>query len=596
MATDGAAGSGPTPDGTPAAAAPSTPKPLTLTPELPLGRALFGLLSGLEKPCVLQGFTGPDSFVVAPGEQPQGALVLIREEGQRPEQQTKLKNLRKRLPFPLVVAVLGGGEDDVELARGSEPMVTPGKQQWVHIADDGTLSGPAQDTPIAAALREALLLPREQWPDEAAFQAMLKTARQHLRASESEQARFARFQRLRASNKPKVTVAFLAMMLVFFGLEVLFGGSTTTPTLLRLGALRPERVFDGELYRLLSVALLHAGGMHLALNGYVLFILGRFLEQIIGSWRFAALLVFSVIGGSLASLASLTLLSDAALSVGASGGLWGVLAGHAVLAWWRKDLLPEGMVAGAQRAAVINLGINLFASFQTNVDWAAHFGGGLFGAALFALVLQRGLPALKDQDMDDDPGPVPMPGLGVRALTVGLVGALLVSGVLAVALGRPWVLSQSPTWADTASKKLGVTVSLPTVLELARPDPDRPESANAQSFGDPLLGPAACTLFVEPATGDSATVLAELEQQLSANNFEGSRVLAPVARTTLDGQPAITVAHELANGLHFRRAFKLEREHLMVTDCVLWPEFADQGWTDVAERIAASMHLDPHAP
>ena len=70
---------------------------------------------------------------------------------------------------------------------------------------------------------------------------------------------------------------------------------------------------DGEWYRLVSSGFVHFGILHVALNMYLLYQLGRLLEPTLGSLTFGLVYGASLLGGSAGAL----LLSPNALTGGA---------------------------------------------------------------------------------------------------------------------------------------------------------------------------------------------------------------------------------------------------------------------------------------
>jgi membrane associated rhomboid family serine protease len=60
----------------------------------------------------------------------------------------------------------------------------------------------------------------------------------------------------------------------------------------------PTRVWDGELWRLLTTVLPHGGFLHLLFNCYALAILGTITERALGSNRFIGLIVLLALGAS----------------------------------------------------------------------------------------------------------------------------------------------------------------------------------------------------------------------------------------------------------------------------------------------------------
>jgi membrane associated rhomboid family serine protease len=232
---------------------------------------------------------------------------------------------------------------------------------------------------------------------------------------------------------PLATYALLGLLAAFFALEHLLGGSEDGRVLIRLGALVPELVRAGQWWRLVSCTVLHAGFMHFAFNAYVLLALGSSLERILGTRRFLVLYWTSALAGSAASAA----LGGYRLSVGASGALWGLLAAEAALALRPRGLLPEPLVPVARRTAAVNLGINVLNSFRPQIDWAAHFGGGVVGALLLLSgAITRG--RVRPTEADPYEGP-PREAPSWLSPAAGLL-VLLAGAALSVALvrARPW--------------------------------------------------------------------------------------------------------------------------------------------------------------
>jgi membrane associated rhomboid family serine protease len=155
------------------------------------------------------------------------------------------------------------------------------------------------------------------------------------------------------------------------GLVVGFGTLAGRFALFRLEFLggAPVGVADGEWYRMLTAAFLHQQIWHVALNMFALWILGSALEPVLGRWRFIALYLLSALGGSAASLAT----SDV-ISFGASGAVFGLMGAlFVVLRRFGRDV----------SAVLVILAINVVLGFVVpGIDWRAHLGGLVTGAAL----------------------------------------------------------------------------------------------------------------------------------------------------------------------------------------------------------------------
>ena len=134
---------------------------------------------------------------------------------------------------------------------------------------------------------------------------------------------------------------------------------------------------------------MHEGLLHLAVNGYALFMLGRFCEEIFGPLRFFVTYVLSGLAGAAASTLNTY---QAGLSVGASGAIMGLLGAIIVVLILRRGARPEVW----RRALLWNLvllgAIQIFIGFQLAVvDNAAHIGGMLGGGAVALVVAPGGL-------------------------------------------------------------------------------------------------------------------------------------------------------------------------------------------------------------
>jgi len=138
-------------------------------------------------------------------------------------------------------------------------------------------------------------------------------------------------------------------------------------------------VSTGQVYRILTVALTHAGWLHLVFNMLALWTIGTPVEQYLGKVHYAVLFISSLVG---ASLASLYLGPQNIYAVGASGAIYGLFGALFVI----------GRKSGAnyQNISGIIL-INLLMTFLIpGIDWRAHVGGLITGALIaYPLTLRR---------------------------------------------------------------------------------------------------------------------------------------------------------------------------------------------------------------
>jgi rhomboid protease GluP len=187
--------------------------------------------------------------------------------------------------------------------------------------------------------------------------------------------------------------------------------------------LDPSEVQNGQLYRLVSVTLVHGGFLHLFLNLYALWIVGPVVESIWGKRLFVLFYLLTAIGGSTGSF----LFSNAA-SVGASGAIFGLvgviltgtMAHHPVLDRRARAIVPQlGMFV------IINLVFGFVSQAGgLNIDNAAHIGGLLTGLWLGFVVPPGKAPTLRSAVQNPRGETAERSPLLVLAGVIGLVGVL----------------------------------------------------------------------------------------------------------------------------------------------------------------------------
>jgi membrane associated rhomboid family serine protease len=196
---------------------------------------------------------------------------------------------------------------------------------------------------------------------------------------------------------PWVTLALLAVLIGVFVLENSFPvtpavkQAPSLQTLIAMGAVDHAAILSrGEWYRLFTAPLLHANFAHLAGNGVALVLGGWLLERLVGRLWFFVFFAVGALGGSLASLA---IQPANLISVGASGALMGMFAGMFVSSFRVSSATSSRARLQINSLRILIPSLLPFSSSATGVhiDYAAHFGGALAGAAL-ALILLRSWP------------------------------------------------------------------------------------------------------------------------------------------------------------------------------------------------------------
>lgn len=178
------------------------------------------------------------------------------------------------------------------------------------------------------------------------------------------------------SRRATATICIAAVLVLVFGVEVAFGVFKDPARLLALGANSAERVADGELFRLATANLLHAGLWHLLANVFVLVSLGAMFEGLLGAGKFLSIFLTAALAGAAAS----AVIAQHEISVGASTGIAGLLGMYAVILW----RLPHQLPMPTSKWDWFNLAYAFIfpALIYHNIDHAGHAGGFVAGVLL----------------------------------------------------------------------------------------------------------------------------------------------------------------------------------------------------------------------
>lgn len=188
-----------------------------------------------------------------------------------------------------------------------------------------------------------------------------------------------------AFNRIPVTLTLLAINFVFFIIENLMGGSENLNTLVHMGALTPELVLKGgQWWRLASSLVLHYGLFHLFANSFSLFLVGRMVENLVGSVR---MFIVYLLGGVISSAAVLTGMwlgaTNDAVLVGASGAIFAILGLEVArqgLNWFHsRDVLDRRELIVLFLIVAIQFGIDLSIP---EISFTAHASGFIAGIVL----------------------------------------------------------------------------------------------------------------------------------------------------------------------------------------------------------------------
>ncbi len=187
-------------------------------------------------------------------------------------------------------------------------------------------------------------------------------------------------------GRPLATIWIIGICAVVFIVQ------TVRPGLTNQIAFAPV-VGDTEPWRFVTAAFAHGGMLHIAFNMYALWIMGTYLEPMLGRARFVALYLLSAFGGSVMYLllSSPPSLADRAVgqcgswctgAVGASGAVFGLFGAFLVL---------QRRLGRSAAGMYVIIGLNAVIGFVVpGIAWQAHLGGLLTGAAGAGVIAYAG--------------------------------------------------------------------------------------------------------------------------------------------------------------------------------------------------------------
>ncbi len=216
---------------------------------------------------------------------------------------------------------------------------------------------------------------------------------------------------------PYVTYALIALNTIVFAITAGQSKSLVENTghsaLYVDWVLYPPAVADGQYVRLIGSGFLHYGPIHLLLNMFALYVVGRSIEPVLGRVRYLVVYLVSLLGGS----AAVMVFARDSLTAGASCAVYGLFGAITVILI-RVRQNPNQML--------ILIGINVFISFSLpGISLAGHLGGLAAGtlAALGILFLPEWLRA-KTQENARLIGWAAVAAVTVAALAVIVAAAL----------------------------------------------------------------------------------------------------------------------------------------------------------------------------
>lgn len=173
---------------------------------------------------------------------------------------------------------------------------------------------------------------------------------------------------------PYVTYSIIGITILAYLIQISPYGSLFVKAFIKSN----ELIREGQLWRLITPALLHGGFTHIVFNMYALLSFGQSLERHFGHGRFLLLYLLGAFAGNVMSF-----LMTNANSLGASTAIFALVGAEGVFLLKNRKLF-----AGQFRSAIGNIifivFINLFViGSLPNIDNWGHIGG-LVGGLMFS--------------------------------------------------------------------------------------------------------------------------------------------------------------------------------------------------------------------
>ncbi len=179
-----------------------------------------------------------------------------------------------------------------------------------------------------------------------------------------------------SDGRPVTTTVIIAIC------ALVWVGELASPVVFQQVAFAPV-LGDTQPWRFITSAFAHSptNVMHILFNMYALWVVGGYLEPLLGRARFAALYLVSAFGGSVAFVL-LTPADSRVAVVGASGAVFGLFGALLVL---------NRRLGRSSAGMWVVIGINAVLGFVLPaIAWQAHLGGLLTGALVAAIYAALG--------------------------------------------------------------------------------------------------------------------------------------------------------------------------------------------------------------
>ncbi len=178
---------------------------------------------------------------------------------------------------------------------------------------------------------------------------------------------------------PFISYSLILCFFIIFALELYLSSSLSEINnfiLISMGSLQKEVIFkNNEFYRTLSSSFLHGSYLHLFFNSLAMYYVGTVLERILGYGHFLFTYLLCCLGSSLFSI---YLFDSPNQSVGASGGIMGIL-GILLIVSFKVPMGKQRKDLHTQFAYYL---VPSLIPIIPGIDYTAHWGGAITGVVI----------------------------------------------------------------------------------------------------------------------------------------------------------------------------------------------------------------------
>jgi rhomboid protease GluP len=164
-----------------------------------------------------------------------------------------------------------------------------------------------------------------------------------------------------------ILIALNLFIFVIMGIYSWETGIDYNKLLFEFGSKENASIIQGQYWRFITPMFLHANIMHVALNCYTLYLIGKLSERIFGKAKFITIYFIAGILGNIFSFAF-----NSNPGVGASGAIFGLFGAVLFKCIEKPALFKSGLGPNILGAILINL---FYGFSKSGIDNFAHLGG-----------------------------------------------------------------------------------------------------------------------------------------------------------------------------------------------------------------------------